>query len=81
MDKEAKTSSSSSTQSDFKIGKSTFIQYKKGLIEKDYKIGEVVGSGAFASVRKVVNKTTGQVRALKIIKKQKGKTTHDYILR
>ena len=50
MDKEAKTSSSSSTQSDFKIGKSTFIQYKKGLIEKDYKIGEVVGSGAFASV-------------------------------
>ena len=72
MDKGAKNSSSSNTQTDFKIGKSTFIQYKKGLIEKDYKVGEVVGSGAFASVRKVINKTTGQVRALKIIKKQKG---------
>ena len=30
----------------------------------------MVGTGAFATVRKVVNKSTGQVRALKIIKKQ-----------
>jgi calcium-dependent protein kinase len=55
-----------------KISKGNFIQYKKGLIEKDYTIGEVVGSGAFATVRKVISKTTGQLRALKIIKKQKG---------
>jgi calcium-dependent protein kinase len=55
-----------------KISKGNFINYKKGLIEKDYTIGEVVGSGAFATVRKVVSKTTGQLRALKIIKKQKG---------
>ena len=55
--------------SEFKVGKATFIQYKKGLIEKDYKIGEVVGSGAFATVRKVYHKQTGQQRALKIIKK------------
>jgi calcium-dependent protein kinase len=54
-----------------KISKGNFITYKKGLIEKDYSVGEVVGSGAFATVRKVVQKTTGQLRALKIIKKQK----------
>jgi calcium-dependent protein kinase len=54
-----------------KISKGNFITYKKGLIEKDYSVGEVVGSGAFATVRKVVQKTSGQMRALKIIKKQK----------
>lgn len=75
MEKSKKKSSSTGGNekvNDFKVGKSTFIQYKRGLIEKDYKIGEMVGTGAFATVRKVVNKSTGQVRALKIIKKQKG---------
>ena len=66
-----KKSSSSKQEKEFKVGKGTFIQYKKGLIEKDYKIGEVIGSGAFASVRRVVHKGSGQPRALKIIKKQK----------
>ena len=73
MEKSKKKSSSTGGNekvNDFKVGKSTFIQYKRGLIEKDYKIGEMVGTGAFATVRKVVNKSTGQVRALKIIKKQ-----------
>jgi calcium-dependent protein kinase len=55
-----------------KISKGNFINYKKGLIENDYIIGDICGSGAFATVRKVTNKITGQVRALKIIKKQKG---------
>jgi calcium-dependent protein kinase len=55
-----------------KISKGNFINYKKGLIENDYIIGDICGSGAFATVRKVTNKLTGQVRALKIIKKQKG---------
>jgi calcium-dependent protein kinase len=58
--------------SNIKISKGNFVNYKKGLIEKDYSIGEVVGSGAFATVRRVVSKITGQLRALKIIKKQKG---------
>lgn len=53
-----------------KISKGNFINYKKGLIENDYIIGDVVGSGAFATVRKVTNKSSGQIRALKIIKKQ-----------
>lgn len=55
-----------------KISKGNFVNFKKGLIENDYVIGEVCGSGAFATVRKVTSKNTGQVRALKIIKKQKG---------
>lgn len=54
-----------------KISKGNFINFKKGLIENDYTIGEVCGSGAFATVRKVISKTSGQTRALKIIKKQK----------
>ena len=62
-------------EKEFTVGKGTFIQYKKGLIEKDYTIGEVVGSGAFASVRKVKSKTNGQIRALKIIKKQKNQNS------
>ena len=70
---ESTASSKHQQDKEFKVGKSTFIQYKKGLIEKDYKIAEVIGSGAFATVRKVYHKTTGQPRALKIIKKQKNK--------
>ena len=67
-DKEAQPNSGG----DFKVSKGTFVQYKKGMIEKDYTIKEVVGSGAFATVRKVVTKNGGQLRALKIIKKHKG---------
>lgn len=55
-----------------KVSKGNFIQFKKGMIDKDYTIGDVVGSGAFATVRKVFSKVNGQMRALKIIKKQKG---------
>ena len=56
-------------ESKIQITKSLFIQYKEGLIEKDYDILETVGSGAFATVKKVVHKLTNQTRALKIIKK------------
>jgi len=51
------------------VNKGTFIQYKKGQIETDYTIGEIMGSGAFATVRKVIHKDTNNPRALKIIKK------------
>lgn len=54
---------------DIKIEQSTFVQYKKGQIEQEYTIGEVMGSGAFATVRKVTHKETNMPRALKIIKK------------
>ena len=55
-----------------KISKGSFIQYKKSLIEKDYKVCDVIGSGAFATVRKVIAKANDEVRALKIIKKHNG---------
>jgi len=58
-----------------KVSKGSFIQFKKGSIEKDYTIGDVVGSGAFATVRKVYSKLNGALRALKIIKKEKGQDT------
>jgi calcium-dependent protein kinase len=58
-----------------KVSKGSFIQFKKGMIDKDYTIGDVVGSGAFATVRKVFSKANGQMRALKIIKKQRGQDT------
>jgi len=51
------------------VNKGTFIQYKKGQIEAEYTIGEIMGSGAFATVRKVIHKETNNPRALKIIKK------------
>jgi len=54
---------------DIKVKKGTFITYKKGLIESDYTVGEIMGTGAFATVRRVIHKTSSQVRALKIIKK------------
>jgi len=54
-----------------KITKGNFVNFKKGMIENDYIIGEECGSGAFATVRKVKSKSTGQIRALKIIKKTK----------
>ena len=53
------------------ISKGSFVNFKKGMIENDYIIGEECGSGAFATVRKVKSKSTGQIRALKIIKKSK----------
>lgn len=55
-----------------KISKGNFVNFKKGMIENDYIIGEECGSGAFATVRKVKSKTNGQIRALKSIKKTKG---------
>lgn len=54
-----------------KISKGSFVNFKKGMIENDYIIGEECGSGAFASVRRVKSKINGQTRALKIIKKTK----------
>ena len=56
---------------DIKLGKSNFVNYKKGNIETEYELRETLGSGAFAKVVKVLHKKSGQYRALKIIKKQK----------
>jgi calcium-dependent protein kinase len=71
MDKtKDKTPTPSTTKpTEMNVNKGTFIQYKKGQIETDYTIGEIMGSGAFATVRKVTHKDSNNTRALKIIKK------------
>jgi calcium-dependent protein kinase len=51
------------------INKSNFISYKTGSITKDYTFGKSLGSGSFGTVRQAVHKQTGQLRAVKILKK------------
>ena len=41
----------------------------KGNIENDYDLGDMLGSGAFAIVYKAVSKESGEVVAVKKIKK------------
>lgn len=53
------------------VDKKKYVVCKQSTIESDYMIGEIVGSGAFATVRKVVHRKTKQARALKILKKKK----------
>ncbi|CDW88681.1 protein kinase domain containing protein [Stylonychia lemnae] len=45
------------------------ISSKKGKITKDYQILNLLGKGGFGEVKKVMHKLTGQMRAMKIIKK------------
>lgn len=40
-------------------------------VHADYSIGEVLGSGAFATVRRAVERSTGKMYAVKIIEKRK----------
>ena len=54
---------------DLKIIKSNFINYKKGSINQDYNFGDPIGSGAYGTVRKALHKLTNQTRAVKILKK------------
>jgi calcium-dependent protein kinase len=65
MEDSAKTSSTK----DLIINKTNFVSFKKGNITVEYDIKNVLGSGSFGTVRKAVHKLTGQVRAIKILKK------------
>ena len=47
------------------------IQEKKGKIAHDYNVLELLGKGGFGEVKKVVHRLTKDVRAMKIIKKDK----------
>ncbi len=58
---------------DFKklsIKKSNFVFYKKHSITRDYSFGNKLGNGSFGSVRIATHKSSGQTRAIKIIKKE-----------
>ena len=52
------------------------IQEKRGRIAKDYQILELLGKGGFGEVKKVVHRLTRDVRAMKIIKKDKCDDTY-----
>lgn len=60
----------SNTGGNFKVGPSIFVSLKKGSISSTYKIGEVLGEGAFGKVCLVIHRTTGMNRAMKSIKKK-----------
>ncbi len=47
-----------------------FVSEKKGKVSNDYDILAVVGKGGYGEVKKVIHKLTGDVRAMKIIKKE-----------
>ena len=56
---------------DLNISSNQMISDKKGISLKDYQVVEVLGKGAKGEVKKVVNKLTNEVRAMKIIKKDR----------
>ena len=47
-----------------------FINEKRGKVTTDYDIHGVIGKGGYGEVKKVVHKITGDIRAMKIIKKE-----------
>lgn len=59
----------SNKENNLLINKSNFIAYKHGSITKDYTFGKSLGSGSFGTVRMAIQKSTGQPRAVKILKK------------
>jgi len=61
---------SGSSKDNLKINYSQFVSYKKGMITKDYTMGQPLGSGSFGTVRIATHKQTNQKRAIKVIKKQ-----------
>ncbi|EGR29659.1 protein kinase domain protein [Ichthyophthirius multifiliis] len=56
-------------QQGFKVGPEIFVALKKGFIQNEYKFGNILGEGAFGSVRLVEQKSSGLLRAMKCIKK------------
>ena len=52
------------------IAANMFINEKKGKISIDYDVLEVIGKGGYGEVKKVIHKITGDVRAMKTIRKE-----------
>lgn len=48
----------------------TFVKEKRGQVENDYDIISTVKDCNYGEVKKVVHKLTGDVRAMKIIRKE-----------
>lgn len=52
-----------------KIDKSAFVHEQKGKIKAKYRILETIGKGSYGEVKKIQHKTSGEMRAMKIIRK------------
>lgn len=53
-----------------KIDVSVFVHEQKGKIKARYRILETIGRGSYGEVKKIQHKTTGALRAMKIIRKE-----------
>ena len=60
---------------DIKIVSSDFILENKGKFTDFYKLGGVLGEGAYGTVRKCAHNSCGQIRAVKIMSKADLSTT------
>lgn len=52
------------------MGPEVFVSLKDKPIVSEYKLGEMLGEGAFGSVRIVKHRTANVIRAMKAIKKK-----------
>mmetsp|Transcript_4903 Transcript_4903/g.9178 ORF Transcript_4903/g.9178 Transcript_4903/m.9178 type:complete len:488 (+) Transcript_4903:452-1915(+) len=57
------------TTGDLKIQASLFVLQKSGQLKKDYFIGQKLGAGSFGYVHFATHRTSGQVRAIKTVRK------------
>lgn len=57
------------TTSDLKIQPSLFVLQKSGQLKRDYFIGQKLGAGSFGYVHFATHRTSGQVRAIKTVRK------------
>jgi len=57
------------SRDDLIFSASSFVTEKAGNIERTYKIGTTLGTGAYGLVKKVTHRPTGAIRAMKIINK------------
>ncbi|EAR82072.2 calmodulin-domain kinase (macronuclear) [Tetrahymena thermophila SB210] len=69
-EKQIPSTKASSNLDHLQIKFSKLINAKTGSYTDDYKLGGVLGVGAFSQVRKVTNRKTKAVRAMKIINKR-----------
>eukprot|EP00347_Sterkiella_histriomuscorum_P014917 403359020 len=57
------------SRNDFKIQATKFVTQNAGKLRDHYRIGKMLGSGAFGEVRMCVHRETGAQRAVKVLRK------------
>ena len=58
------------TEGGWVLDANMFINEKRGKVTNDYEVLELIGKGGYGEVKKVIHKITGEIRAMKIIKKE-----------